>query len=150
MNHVPRLLVAGTVLAGTLVVTAAPAVATAAHTPATMVQKVTGPDSPNNTYGRWNVKATDLGIMWDNGSGQVLTAFGDTFGDAWVGPGGGGFGPGDVNWRSNVLLRSTDTNLSDGMSFNDLLEEAEARNMLKLMPSESSGAYLVRMVDNDG
>ena len=34
-------------------------------------------------------------------------------------------------------------------SFNDLLEEAEARNMLKLMPSESSGAYLVRMVDGD-
>ena len=35
-------------------------------------------------------------------------------------------------------------------SFNDLLEEAEARNMLKLVPSESSGAYLVRMIDNDG
>ncbi len=35
-------------------------------------------------------------------------------------------------------------------SFNDLLEEAEARHMLKLMPSESSGAYLVRMVDRDG
>ena len=49
--------------------------------PSTMVQKMTGLDSPNNTYGRWNVKATDLGIMWDNGSGQVLTAFGDTFGD---------------------------------------------------------------------
>jgi len=35
-------------------------------------------------------------------------------------------------------------------SFNDLLEEAEARNMLKLVPSESSGAYLVRMIDNEG
>ena len=35
-------------------------------------------------------------------------------------------------------------------SFNDLLEEAEARNMLKLTPSESSGAYLVRMLDHDG
>jgi hypothetical protein len=127
MNHVPRLLVAGTVLAGTLVVTAAPPSPTAAHTPATMAQKVTGPDSPNNTYGRWNVKATDLGIMWDNGSGQVLTAFGDTFGDAWVGPGGGGLGPGDANWRSNVLLRSTDTNLSDGMSFASAVTGADGR-----------------------
>ena len=127
MKHVPRLLVAGTVLAGTLVVTATPAAATAAHTPATMVQKMTGPDSPNNTYGRWNVKATDLGIMWDNGSGQVLTAFGDTFGDAWIGPGGGGFGPGDVNWRSNVLLRSTDTNLADGMSFASAVTAADGR-----------------------
>ena len=33
-------------------------------------------------------------------------------------------------------------------SFNDLLEEAEARDMLKLEPSEN-GAYVVRMLDRD-
>lgn len=104
-----------------------PAVATQAHTPASLVQKITGVHSPNNTYGRWNIKSTDLGILWDNGSGQVLAAFGDTFGDAWVGPGGGGFGPGDLNWRSNVLLRSTDTNLSDGMSFASAVTGADGR-----------------------
>ncbi len=106
---------------------ATPAAASSAHTPAALVQKITGPHSPNNTYGRWNIKSTDLGILWDNGSGQVLAAFGDTFGDAWVGPGGGGFGPGDVNWRSNVLLRSTDTNLADGMSFASAVTAANGR-----------------------
>lgn len=106
----------GAAAAAALVV-ATPAAATSAHTPTSLVQKITGPNSPNNTYGLWNVKGTDLGILWDNGSGQVLAAFGDTFGDAWIGPGGGTFGAGDLNWRSNVLLRSSDTNLSDGMSF---------------------------------
>ena len=127
MPHIPRLLVTGAVLTGLLVIAPTPAAATAAHTPSTMVQKVTGPGSPNNTYGRWNVKGTDLGIMWDNNAGQVLTAFGDTFGDAWIGPGGGGFGPGDLNWRSNVLLRSTDTNLADGMSFASAVTGADGR-----------------------
>jgi hypothetical protein len=119
--------VASVIAAGTVLAVATPAAATAAHTPATMVQKMTGPDSPNNTYGRWNIKATDLGIMWDNNAGQVLTAFGDTFGDAWVGPGGGAFGPGDLNWRSNVLLRSSDTDLSDGMSFASAVTGSDGR-----------------------
>jgi hypothetical protein len=108
-------------------VAASPAAASSAHTPASLVQKLTGPQSPNNTYGRWNIKGTDLGILWDNGSGQTLAAFGDTFGDAWVGPGGGAFGSGDLNWRSNVLLRSTDTNLSDGMSFASAVTAADGR-----------------------
>jgi hypothetical protein len=115
------------VSAATIAVSASPALATSAHTPASMVEKLTGPDAPNNTYGRWNVKGTDLGIMWDNGAGQVLSAFGDTFGDAWIGPGGGAFGPGDLNWRSNVLLRSSDTNLSDGMYFSSAVTAADGR-----------------------
>ncbi|MBW1639889.1 DUF4185 domain-containing protein [Microbacterium resistens] len=91
----------------------APARATTASTPATVVEKLTGPGSPNNTGGRWDITGTDLGIMWDDGEGHVLTAFGDTFGNAWTGPGGGA--PPNGNWRSNVLTRSSDTDLSDGM-----------------------------------
>ncbi|HEX5053612.1 MAG TPA: NYN domain-containing protein [Planctomycetota bacterium] len=34
-------------------------------------------------------------------------------------------------------------------SFNDLLEEAEARHMLDLVPSDVSGAYLVRLVRDE-
>ncbi|MEO6594297.1 MAG: NYN domain-containing protein [Planctomycetota bacterium] len=34
-------------------------------------------------------------------------------------------------------------------SFNDLLEEAEARHMVDLVPSEVSGAYVVRLVRDD-
>lgn len=89
--------------------------ATAAHTSATVVEKLTGPGAPNNTWGRWDIKSTDLGIMWDNGAGEVLSAFGDTYGNAWTGPGGGA--PANGNWRSNVLTRSSDTNLADGMYY---------------------------------
>ena len=60
----------------------------------------------NNTA--WaNVYGTDLGIMWFNGvNGKTQLAFGDTF----SGPNMNG------DWRSNVLLLSNDTNLSDGLS----------------------------------
>lgn len=92
-----------------------PAFATEASTPAIIVEKMTGPDSPSNTAGRWDVKSTDLGVMWDDGKGRILAAFGDTFGNAWTGPGGGA--PPNGNWRSNVLFRSSDTVLADGMMF---------------------------------
>ncbi len=88
------------------------------HSPAVVVAKMTGPKSTSATDARWKVTGTDLGIMWDNGQGEILTAFGDTFGD-WNGPGGGG---GD--WRSNVLLRSSDTDLSDGITFDSAVEDA--------------------------
>jgi hypothetical protein len=60
----------------------------------------------NNT--QWaNVYGTDLGIMWFNGvNGKTQLAFGDTFSAPNM--------TGD--WRSNVLLLSDDTNLSDGLS----------------------------------
>lgn len=119
MAHLRRLTgllaVGGLVLAGSVVAVASPALATQATTPATVVEKLTGPDAPNNTWGRWDIKATDLGIMWDDGQGKVLTAFGDTFGNAWTGPGGGA--PPNGNWRSNVLVRSSDRDLADGMLF---------------------------------
>ncbi|WP_245905940.1 DUF4185 domain-containing protein [Mycolicibacterium palauense] len=63
----------------------------------------------NNTAG-FGIYGTDLGIMWDggiwNGKPFVHTAYGDTF----SGPNMTG------DWRSNVLLISTDTNLSNGLS----------------------------------
>ncbi|WP_235871031.1 DUF4185 domain-containing protein [Rhodococcus spongiicola] len=70
------------------------------------IEMVTGPGSPNGSIEKYGVAGTDLGIMWDNGQGQVLMAFGDTVGDCDV--------PG-TQWRSNVLFRSNDTTLSDGM-----------------------------------
>ena len=118
-------------VAGTLAA-AAPAAATDAETPVTVVEKLTGPDAPNNTWGRWDIKATDLGIMWDDGDGRVLTAFGDTFGNAWTGPGGGA--PANGNWRSNVLVRSSDTDLSDGMLF-ESAPQSPAGVAKQLIPS---------------
>jgi hypothetical protein len=74
--------------------------------PTKAIEMVTGPGSPNDTIDRFSVAGTDLGIMWDNGAGQVLMAFGDTVGDCGI--------DGD-QWRSNVLFRSNDANLADGM-----------------------------------
>lgn len=114
---------------------AASAVMTSAKSPAIVVGKVTGPGSTSATDTTWNVKATDLGIMWDNGSGQVLTAFGDTFGASWAPPGANG-----DDWRSQVLLRSNDTNLSDGMSFQSAATDNPG-HAKQLIPS--------RKIDND-
>ncbi|QDQ98955.1 DUF4185 domain-containing protein [Tomitella fengzijianii] len=76
------------------------------------IAHITGPSGTNETVPRFNVIGTDLGIMWDNGNGQTMLAFGDTTGanddpicNGLVG-----------QWRSNVLLRSDDDDLSDGMS----------------------------------
>ncbi|MEZ0052013.1 hypothetical protein ABIA30_003025 [Mycobacterium sp. MAA66] len=80
------------------------------------VNWITGNFPPNDTYNRFGVWGTDVGTMWDNGIAddpstpinehQVLMAFGDTF----SGPNMTG------TWRNNVLARSSDTNLADGIT----------------------------------
>ncbi len=76
----------------------------------TTVELLTGPTSPNKTVEKFGISGTDLGILWDNGETgtdrHVLMALGDTMGDCSV--------PGD-QWRSNILFRSEDRDLSDGM-----------------------------------
>ena len=64
-----------------------------------LVGWVTGPESPNDTINRFAITGTDLGIMWDNGSGEVLMAFGDTYGYCGVR---------GQQWRYNALFRSRD------------------------------------------
>ena len=89
--------------------TAARAAVAPAATTATNVGWLTGPNT--DTYSRFGISGTDLGIIWDNGYAgsqrQVLIAFGDTFGNCNL--------P-DQEWRKNVLFRSADTDLTDGMS----------------------------------
>jgi hypothetical protein len=73
-----------------------------------------------DTLARFGVSGTDIGVMWDNGmvddpstpfnEHQVLMAFGDTFGLRSV--------PGE-DWRFNVLMRSADTDLTDGVDVPD-------------------------------
>ncbi|HEX3547647.1 MAG TPA: DUF4185 domain-containing protein [Mycobacterium sp.] len=85
---------------------AAPPPAPADPPGTSLIGWVTGPDSPNDTLGRFAISGTDLGIMWDNGdpaSHQVLMAFGDTSGYCSV--------PGH-QWRYNTLMRSQDGALS--------------------------------------
>lgn len=62
----------------------------------------------------FGVTGTDLGIMWDNGSGETLVAFGDTYGSGWVPPGAG---PDHADWRCNVLGASTTRDLDRGLEW---------------------------------
>ncbi|WP_407671086.1 DUF4185 domain-containing protein [Nocardia stercoris] len=69
--------------------------------PTVAVSQLTGMGSTNHTE-QQNVLGTDLGIMWDNGQGQMLTAYGDT-----AGLGLPNFLAGSIwAWRSNVLFTS--------------------------------------------
>ncbi len=99
------------------------AVTTAAVAAPTTIQVawLTGATSINNTLARFGIYGTDLGIMWDNGvtgdnpataiveQHQILMAFGDTFTNAAM----------TTGWRSNVLLRTADNVLSDGIKVPD-------------------------------
>ncbi len=86
-----------------------------------IITKVTGPGGLNNTPARFGIGGTDLGIMWDNGitdnpatavnEHQVLILFGDTFSSTTPVRTG--------VWRNNMLLRSSDNMLSNGMYIRD-------------------------------
>ncbi|NIK55110.1 DUF4185 domain-containing protein [Kribbella shirazensis] len=91
--------------------------------PVERIAKLTGPGSINDTEARFALKATDLGVLWDNGSGEILTAFGDSYGSGWTGPGGGAGDPATIDWRCNLLFRSKDRNLADGMSLDSAAED---------------------------
>jgi len=88
--------------------------------PTRAVFQATGMASPNGTQA-YNVLGTDLGIMWDDGHGQMLTAFGDTAGlglpnllagSLWA-------------WRSNILLRSHTT----GSPVNGIYYDSQVRDV---------------------
>jgi D-arabinan endo alpha-(1,5)-arabinofuranosidase len=74
---------------------------------------LTGAASANRTGSGFGVYGTDLGILWDDGNGEILVAFGDTYGAGW---GGHGSGPDDADWRFNVLAGSITTDLAGGMA----------------------------------
>lgn len=108
-----------------IAVRAAPAEAVT-PTNVTKIARVTGATpageslpNPNQTHTSYEVMGTDLGIMWDKGGGEIFVLFGDTFGNGWCGNGGCGGG-----WRSNVLARSSDTNLADGLSFSTMIQDS--------------------------
>lgn len=111
---------------------------------AEQVAKLTGYDSVNQTDTRYQVMGTDLGAMWDNGSGQILMAFGDTFGKGHVG--GGQFGE---DWRSNTLARSSDRNLADGMHFDDMVVDRPG-HAKELLASKKIDHDEITVIPNSG
>ncbi|MBF6175519.1 DUF4185 domain-containing protein [Nocardia blacklockiae] len=82
------------------------------------VYQVTGMASPNRTQDS-NVIGTDLGIMWDDGRGQMLTAYGDTAGLGMPNLLAGSMWA----WRSNVLFRSpAGANPADGIRYSSFVD----------------------------
>ncbi|HEX2914773.1 MAG TPA: DUF4185 domain-containing protein [Chloroflexia bacterium] len=84
------------------------------------VAQETGAGSINNTAERFGIQGTDLGLMWDNGNGRILMAFGDTYGQGW---GQCGAGPADADWRSNTIAVSSDIDPSDGVTISDMVQD---------------------------
>ncbi len=133
---------AGAVLAAltaaTATVTVSAAAPGAAHTAprgqANPVAVITGAGSINETEARYQIKGTDLGIMWTDERGQILAAFGDTFGAGWGGSSTGFGDPATNDWRSNTLARSSDRNPADGMSFDNFVTD-RPRHAKELVPS---------------
>ncbi len=78
----------------------------------------TGLASPNNTQS-YNVFGTDLGIMWDNGNGEMLTAYGDSAGLGFPNLLSGSL----WSWRSNILVRSHDRNPGDGIIYDGVVRD---------------------------
>ncbi|WP_054815465.1 DUF4185 domain-containing protein [Nocardia arizonensis] len=91
------------------------------------VFQVTGMASPNNTQS-YNVLGTDLGIMWDNGQGEMLTAFGDTAGIGFPNLLAGS----TWAWRSNILVRSHTTDPANGIYFDSVVRDifGQARDLV--------------------
>ncbi len=124
--------------AATLAVTVSAATSgvaqTAIVTQSFPVAVITGAQSINTTEALYDVKGTDLGIMWTDERGRVLAAFGDTFGAGWAGINAGFARPNAIDWRSNTLARSRDRNPRDGMSFDDFVTDRPG-HAKELLPS---------------
>lgn len=72
---------------------------------------------------RFGIHATDLGILWDNGQGRLLVAFGDTYGAGWGGHGAGP--PRGSDWRCNVLASSSNRDLDTGLRLDSVVARAD-------------------------
>ncbi|WP_166351986.1 DUF4185 domain-containing protein [Phytoactinopolyspora limicola] len=112
---------------------------------ATQVAKLTGPEAINDTE-PVAVAGTDLGSMFDAG-GRTYVVFGDTFGvrapDSYGGQGS--------NWRSNVMAYTTDTDPSDGISFDGWITD-EYGLAAEIVPGlhEPNGAGEVTKIPTHG
>ena len=76
---------------------------------------ITGEESENQTYSKYLVGGTDLGIpVYNSKNDTMYLFFGDTFMANKTMEG---------DWRSNVCFTSKDWNLSDGLTFNGALTD---------------------------
>jgi hypothetical protein len=95
---------------------------------------------------RFGIHATDLGILWDNGQGKLLVAFGDTYGAGWGGNGAGP--PRGSDWRCNVLASSSNRDLESGLRLDSVVPRADG--MAAQILERDRGADENTVIPNSG
>ncbi len=93
----------------------------------------------NRTDLKYNVGGTDLGIVWEMSKNRFGLIFGDTFGADFK-PNYSSPGPNGGSWRSNVILLSNDTELSNGLTINGAVMEGNEAKQICFSAHNTSGA----------
>lgn len=93
----------------------------------------------NRTDLKYNVGGTDLGIVWEMSDNRFGLFFGDTFGADFK-PNYSSPGPNGGSWRSNILLFSNDTELSNGLTINGAVMEGNQAKQICFSAHNTSGS----------
>src|SRR5262249_8785728 len=107
------------------------------------IAQLTGPDSPNKTD-RYEVAGQDLGSMFE-ADGRTWFVFGDTFGRREAGQSGGE----GIEWRSNALAYSTDTDPTDGIRLDGYIVDGRGRAR-ELLDSEKIDGSEITVIPTNG
>lgn len=92
----------------------------------------------NRTDLKFNVGGTDLGIIWEMSENKFGMFFGDTYGADFK-PNHAAPGPNGGSWRSNVILLSNDTELSNGLTINGAVMEGNQAKEICFSAHNTSG-----------
>lgn len=100
----------------------------------------------NNTPGRFQVYAADLGISWAAGPDTVMIAFGDTYGKNWrpsAKGGPDGWDDDNADWRCNTLAVSSDHDLAGGLTIDSMIQDSPGHAGQILPCKQGSGEETV-------
>ena len=103
---------------------------------ATLVAKLSGPDSINETDARFNVYGTDLGHTFEH-RGRVCMVFGDTYGPHKTAP------------RSNALAWVEYADPADGLRITDMATDARG-HARELLPARRVWGYETTVIPTYG
>lgn len=97
-----------------------------------------GLPNPNKTDQGWDVGGCDLGIIWETDPGNYGIFFGDTFGSDFT-PNPNSPGPNGSRWRSNVLGFSKNTDLDQGIVFDNMVAGSDGKAK-EILPGAKTGS----------
>lgn len=86
-----------------------------------VIEKITGPDSLNEDLtSAHGVGGTDLGIPFELPDGRMMLLYGDTFSGQNM----------QGIWHSNFMAITSDTDLSDGLTFDELIHNEDNNQVI--------------------